>query len=341
MAKTILITGANGEVGHGLIRTLGEQDHTLLALDMHPMDTTLFPYLHRHWVGNILDEKLITQIFDEYSIDVVFHMAAMLSTSAEHRPTLAHQVNVQGTLSLLEAAQSHAEKHRKKIIFLFPISIAVYGLPNIETKTRVGAIDEEQFLHPITIYGITKLHCEELGRYYTYHYKQLDTTSHAQYVDFRSLRFPGLISADTVPSGGTSDYGPEMLHAAAQNQPYAAFVRPDTTIPFMAMPDAVKALIMLAQAPNEALTRTVYNVTSFSLSAEQIATTTQKFFPTAQIEYKPHSGRQQIVDSWPALIDDQAARRDWGWLPDYDAERAFDDYLIPAIKRHYQVGQNA
>jgi nucleoside-diphosphate-sugar epimerase len=155
-------------------------------------------------------------------------------------------------------------------------------------------------------------------------------------LDFRCLRFPGLISAYTVPSGGTSDYGPEMLHAAAKGVPYACFVREDVQIPFMAMPDAVTALLRLTEAPQEALSRLVYNVTSFSLSAAEFREEVLKFFPQAQISFGPDVKRQGIVDSWPADLDDSAGRRDWDWQPDYDLERSFNEYLVPNITKMYQ-----
>jgi nucleoside-diphosphate-sugar epimerase len=155
-------------------------------------------------------------------------------------------------------------------------------------------------------------------------------------LDFRSVRFPGLISAHTVPSGGTSDYGPEMIHAAAQKRPYACFVREDSVLPFMIMPDAVKALLKLAEAPREALTRAVYNVTSFSMSASEICKFVLEAFPEAEITFNPDQQRQRIVDSWPADLDDHDARRDWGWAPDYDRERAFKKYLIPNIVNRYE-----
>jgi nucleoside-diphosphate-sugar epimerase len=184
------------------------------------------------------------------------------------------------------------------------------------------------------MYGCNKLYCEHLGRYYATHYRQLSGSS-LPGIDFRGLRFPGLISADTVPTGGTSDYGPEMLHHAAQRIPYACFVRPDATLPFMVMPDAIKSMLQLAETPREKLTQLVYNVTSFSPSAQEIAAIVQKAFPDAQISFQPHPARQGIVDTWPAHIDDSPARRDWGWQPDYDEQRAFKDYLIPAVQKRY------
>ncbi|MBP9041029.1 MAG: epimerase, partial [Anaerolineaceae bacterium] len=154
-------------------------------------------------------------------------------------------------------------------------------------------------------------------------------------VDFRCLRFPGLISSVTIPTGGTSDYGPEMLHHAAQGKPYACFVRPDAKLPFMVMPDAIKSLLELEAAPRENLKQMVYNVTSFSPTAEEFMVRVKKAFPNAVITFEPHPARPNIVDSWPADVDDSAATRDWGWKPDYNEQRAFDEYLIPSIKARY------
>jgi nucleoside-diphosphate-sugar epimerase len=185
------------------------------------------------------------------------------------------------------------------------------------------------------MYGCNKLYCEMLGIYFGKYLRQLAAEPPIM-LDFRSVRFPGLISAHTVPSGGTSDYGPEMIHAAAQKRPYACFVREDSVLPFMIMPDAVKALLKLAEAPREALTRAVYNVTSFSMSASEICKFVLEAFPEAEITFNPDQQRQRIVDSWPADLDDHDARRDWGWAPDYDRERAFKKYLIPNIVNRYE-----
>jgi len=185
------------------------------------------------------------------------------------------------------------------------------------------------------MYGCNKLYCEMLGSYFSENYRQL-AVERPQMLDFRSVRFPGLISAFTIPSGGTSDYGPEMLHAAAKGEQYAAFVRPDTQIPFMAMPDAVTALLGLSRAPRTALSRTVYNVTSYSLSAEQFREKVLESFPNAEISFNPDLKRQQIVDSWPADLNDNDARRDWGWKPEFDIDRSFSEYLVPNIRERYQ-----
>lgn len=265
----------------------------------------------------------------------MFHLAALLSTRSEVVPVTAHQVNVEGTLNLLEFAQKEAESHGKPVVFLYPSSIAAYGLPSLEVKRKAGAVREDQWAQPTTMYGCNKLDREQLGRYYARHYRQLSADSHAGRVDFRSVRFPGLISAMTVPSGGTSDYGPEMLHAAAQGDPYACFVRADTRIPFMAMPDAVDALLQLAVAPRERLTLPAYNVRAFNPSADEIRRIVLEEFPAAEIGFEVDQPRQGIVDSWPEDVDDSAARRDWGFMPRYDLKRAFGEYLMPAIRKRY------
>jgi threonine 3-dehydrogenase len=239
-------------------------------------------------------------------------------------------------LRLLEFAQKEGESHGRPVTFLYPSSIAAYGLPDLATKARVGKVKEDEWNVPSTMYGCNKLYCEHLGRYYQRHYKQLAAERLSGKVDFRAVRFPGLISAVTVPSGGTSDYAPEMLHAAAQGKPYACFVRPDTRIPFMAMPDGVDALLTLAAAPKEELTRTVYNVGAFHPSAEEIRARVLAAFPGAEVTFSPHEKRQRIVDSWPADVDDSAARRDWGFSPRFDEARAFSDYLVPTIRERYR-----
>jgi nucleoside-diphosphate-sugar epimerase len=269
-------------------------------------------------------------------VDLVFHLAALLSTRSEFTPIRAHDVNVQGTLVLLEFAQNEAESHGRPVTFLYPSSIAAYGLPTLATKRTAGRVSEDEFNHPTTMYGANKLYCEMLGNYYARHYKQLAAESLSGRVDFRCVRFPGLISAVTVPSGGTSDYAPEMIHAAARGDAYECFVRPDTRIPFMAMPDGVEALLRLAQAPRQALTRTAYNVTAFNPSAEEIRTIVAREFSNASVSFAVDDKRQRIVDSWPEDVDDSAARHDWNFLPAYDLQRAFTEYLIPTIGRRYQ-----
>ncbi|MGB8252441.1 MAG: NAD-dependent epimerase/dehydratase family protein, partial [Anaerolineaceae bacterium] len=251
-------------------------------------------------------------------------------------PEAGHRVNVEGTLNLLRLAVEQSQWQGKSVKFIYPSSIAVYGLPSIAMKEKAGKVREDEYCFPITMYGCNKLYCEHLGRYYSAHYRQLAADQIKHTIDFRAIRFPGLISAETIPTGGTSDYGPEMLHQAAQNLPYHCFVREDTRLPFMAMPDAIKALLSLEAAPKDKLTRTVYNVTSFSPTALEIRNIVRQYFPSAEIDFVPHASRQTIVDSWPADTDDNAARQDWGWEPEYDQIRAFSEYLVPSIKQRYQ-----
>lgn len=332
----MLITGAGGEIGHGLIERLAQQNHrAVVTLDVSPLDATIAPKVDREITGSILDRGVLERVLAEYQVELIFHLAALLSTRSEFTPVTAHQVNVEGTLNLLEFAQHEAVSHGRPVIFMYPSSIAAYGLPDLDTKARAGRVREDEWTHPTTMYGCNKLYCEQLGTYYARHYKQLAAEPASGKVDFRCVRFPGLISAMTVPSGGTSDYAPEMIHAAAKGEPYACFVRPDTRIPFMAMPDGVDALMALAAAPRERLTRTAYNVGAFNPSAEEIREVVAQAFPGARITWDNDRKRQGIVDSWPADVDDTAARRDWGFAPRYDFHRAFTEYLIPMIRQRY------
>jgi nucleoside-diphosphate-sugar epimerase len=329
-----LITGAGGEIGHSLVLKFGAAETPFITLDLNPLDPALSRLVRREFTGSITDASLLDRILAEFEVDRVFHLAALLSTRAEFTPMAAHQVNVGGTLNLLEFAQRQGESHGRAVVFIYPSSIATYGLPSLDVKVRTGAVREDQFVHPRTMYGCNKLYCEELGRYYVRHYKQLSVDTVPR-VDFRAVRFPGLISATTVPSGGTSDFASEMIHAAARGEPYACFVRPNTILPFMAMPDASDALVVLAATPRERLTCTTYNVGAFSRSAAAIRDTVLAAFPQAAITFKIDAKRQGIVDSWPADVDDSAARTDWGFRPAYDFDRAFREYLIPTIRRYY------
>jgi threonine 3-dehydrogenase len=333
--RVVMMTGSAGEIGQALIEALSQEGNNhLLSLDLKPLPPALAGSTV-HMVGDILDESLLGRLVTEYEIDTIFHLAALLSTRGEFTPELAHRVNVEGTLRLLKLAAEQSEWQGRPVRFIFPSSIAAYGLPDLEIKQRDSRVREWDWNTPTTMYGCNKLYGEMLGVYYSTNYRQL-AADRPVMLDFRALRFPGLISAFTVPSGGTSDYGPEMIHAAAQGRPYTCFVREDTRIPFMAMPDAVKALLHLAAAPRESLTREVYNITSFSISAGEIRDLVLRAFPGAQITFEPDLKRQGIVDSWPADLNDNPARRDWGWAPEYDAQRTFEQYLIPNIRRRYQ-----
>ncbi|MCD4753606.1 MAG: NAD-dependent epimerase/dehydratase family protein [Anaerolineaceae bacterium] len=337
--KAVLITGVNGEMGHSLISHLSKnQNIDIVALDINEPETKLISYCHDFIKGDILDENLLDEIFENFHFTTIYHLASILSTKAEINPYLAQKVNVQGTASLLEHAAKQSENEKIATKFIYPSSIAVYGLESVDKKNNLGKICENEWCEPTTMYGCNKLSCEQLGTYYSNYYRFLDETGDEKnktFLDFRSIRFPGLISAFTIPTGGTSDYGPEMLHHSAQNKPYNCFVRPDTKLPFMVMPDAIKALVSLEKADKHQLSQHIYNITSFNPSAEELVTITKQAFPNAQIQFRTHAKRQAIVDSWPADVDDSAARKDWNWQPDFDLKKAFFQYLIPTIKKRY------
>ncbi len=332
----ILITGAGGEVGHGLISAIhGAGRAQVVAIDIRELPSEQREMCQDTFVGDICDNSLLERLLAMYEITEIYHLAALLSTRGEFTPETAHEVNVNGTLNLLRLAAEQARSHGQRVKFIFPSSIAVYGMPDLDVKRHAGAVRENQYCEPITMYGCNKLYCEHLGRYYSDHYRMLAQDRVPEILDFRAIRFPGLISAETLPSGGTSDYGPEMLHAAAAGNPYACFVRADARIPFMTMPDAIEALLKLAAAPQKKLTQSVYNVTSFNPSAGEIAELVKKHFSKAKITFEPDAQRQAIVDSWPEDVDDTPARRDWGFAPKHDLKRAFDEYLVPSIKARY------
>ena len=332
-----LVTGAGGEMGHGLLAALhaaGRRD--IVAIDIRNFDERLVPLCRETYVGDICDTPLLQRLQSMYEITEIYHLAALLSTRTEFTPEAAHEVNVRGTLNLLRLAAEQARSHGNRVKFMFPSSLAVYGLSPPTAKERAGAVREDEHTLPTTMYGCNKLYCENLGRYYARHYRQLARDRMEHVLDFRAIRFPGLSSALTIPSGGTSDYAAEMIHAAAEGKPYTCFVRPDTRIPFMTMPEAIDAFLTLATAEEAGLSRCVYNVTSFNPSAGELAGIVHEYFPAARITFAPDPSRQAIVDSWPVDVDDQAARRDWGYAPDHDLRSAFEEYLVPNIQARYQ-----
>ncbi len=335
-----LVTGANGEIGHSLLEALYAEGKSIIAVDLQPFSDSAAALCARTYsgaMGDITNPDLYKDLSND-DVTEVYHLAALLSTSAEKNPPLAQTVNVGGTLQLLEYARMTGKRLGTPVVFMFPSTIAVYGFPTLEEKTRAGRVDETQGLQPRTMYGINKLYCENLGAYFDELYMQLAPDKESGWVDFRGVRFPGLISAFTVPTGGTSDYAPEMVHAAAQGKPYACFVRPDARIPFMARPDGVRALLELRAAPKSKLTRHIYNIGAFAPSADEIRQQVQAMFPSAEITFSTHPHRQAIVDSWCMDVNDDAARADWGWKADYDFSRTFTEYLAPHITKRYASG---
>lgn len=319
MAKPIaLVTGAGGELGRVLLPELARRGFDIVALDLTALPRGLRDLCRETIQMNILDVPALQMLVRRHPPAMVFHLAALLSAHAERDPDLAHHVNVDGTIGLLKLCF----KLDSGLRFLFPSSIAVYGLPDASIKEEQGALKEWQWTTPRGMYGCNKLYCELFGSYLTHREPGFD---------FRSIRFPGLISAETLPTGGTTDFAPEMIHAAAKREPYACFVREDSRLPFMTMPDAVFALLQLAEADAQALSTRVYNIKGFSCSAGEIRREVLRHYPAAEITFSPLADKQAIVDSWPADVDDQRARRDWGLSPKHGLCEAFGDYLVPAL----------
>ena len=335
--KTVLVTGACGEIGQALVQELSKRGgYQIVTADLAPLPDAIRDRVAEHVQGDLV-YKIKT--FYDCDFNLIFHLAASLSSKAEVATEEAHRINVEGTMQLLMLAAYRSEKYKRAVKFLFPSSIAAYGLSSLKDKISAGVVREDEYNTPHTMYGCNKLYCEKLGMYYSHYNGQrhLDPQP-PMMLDFRALRFPGLISALTLPSGGTSDYGPEMLHAAAQGKPYSCFVREDTKISFMAMPDAIKSLLMLTDVPRENLSHVVYNVAAFALTAGEFHDRALKAFPGAKIDFKPNPRRQGIVDSWPENVDDSLARKDWGWHPDYGVDAFFDQYFLPEIRKRYAKG---
>ena len=337
MSKTsILITGANGEMGHGLIQSLQKnKKYIIVAMDLNRLDNSISRFCSEKIIGDILDKDLIKTINKKFNFSTIYHLAALLSTKAEIYPQLAHDINVNGTINLLNMALKQSSSQGKIIKFFFPSSIAVYGLKNLKEKYFAGSVEENKYQNPSTIYGCNKLYCEHLGNYYSNYYKRLNLNDKKYNIDFRSIRFPGIISSKTIPTSGTSDYIPEMLHSVAQGKKYDCFVRKDTQIPFMTMPDAVKAIIQLMKSSHENLKQNVYNIRSFSPTVEEFEINLLKFFPKAIINYVVNEKKQKMIDGWPMDTNDNAAKYDWKWEPSHSLYLALKEYLVPELKLMY------
>ncbi len=245
--RRILVTGAAGEIGHGLVSALSsDPDVKLIAIDLRDPGEAVREHLDDLHLGDICDRGFVENVVTMHEVTEIVHLAALLSTRAEHVPEKAHEVNVDGTFNLLRIAAEQALSFDRVVKFTVPSSIAVYGLSPQE-KALGGKVGLDECLRPVTMYGANKLYCEALGRYYGRHYRSL-THDGRPPVDFRCLRLPGVLAAETKPTGGTSDFVPEMIHAAASGTTYECFVSEGTCIPWMTMPECVESTLQLLPA---------------------------------------------------------------------------------------------
>lgn len=309
MTKTALVTGANGRIGRSLLPVLKEREYAVIALDREEIAGG---GVDEKIQGSVLDKKLLDSILGK-DIKVIFHLASTLAITSELNPEEAHEINATGTVNVYSAALKHSAKSGKSIQVVFPSSIAVYGLPDTETRNQV-VVTENEYCNPQTIYGITKLYCEQLGMYYADRYQLLAEKSPGA-IDFRALRFPGII-AEFGQNESLGKYaGLTMIHSPAEGGGFEMYIKEDTILPFITMDDAVHALIALSEAPKEKLTMRVYNVSGFAATAKELGDMINNTFPDSQISENFDVKRQQIVDTWPQAVDDSKAREDWGWNP--------------------------
>jgi len=309
-SKRIVLTGACGQVGAELLPHLRSifGVENVIGTDVReppPLLLASGPF-HQLDVTNALQlERLIT----EEKVGAIVHLAALLSATGEKNPMQALQVNNVGVTNVLEAARVHG------LSVFSPSTIAVFG-PSTPKHTP-----DETVMRPTTIYGVTKVHLELLGEYY-----------HTKFgVDFRSLRYPGVVSSAAMPGGGTTDYAVEIYHEALAKGRYTCFLKEDAMLPMMYMPDLLKATTELMLADGSKLTQRTYNVGSLSFTPAELAESIAKFVPGFEIDYAPDF-RQAIAETWPQRLDDTIARRDWGWEPEYSLDAMSADMLATLRK---------
>ncbi|MEM9904391.1 MAG: NAD-dependent epimerase/dehydratase family protein [Cyanobacteria bacterium P01_D01_bin.44] len=299
----ILVTGASGQIGSDLVPMLrGQYGDTQVIASGRRWQ----PSQSEYEVLDVTDRQRLQVLIEQYSIETIYHLAGILSAKGEHQLETCWQVNINGLRNVLELAKSYQLK------VFWPSSIAVFG-----PKTPKLNTPQDTVLAPSTLYGITKVTGELLCQYAAQRFG----------VDVRSLRLPGIISYRALPGGGTTDFAVEMFYAALQDKPYTCFVSPETQLPMMYMPDALQAILQLMQAEASALTvRTSYNLTAMSFTAAELAAEIRRQVPGFVCRYRPDF-RQAIADSWPVVIDDTQAQKDWGWQPTYDLPAMVKDML--------------
>lgn len=307
--ESILIIGADGQLGPELALALRENHggSQVLATDLKPI---LQPDLLDSGPSDtldVLDKNRLRELATKYRFTQIYHLAAVLSAVGEKDPLLAWKVNMEGLLNVLHLA---VEQRVAKVYW--PSSIAVFG-----PHTPAVNSPQHTVMDPTTVYGISKQAGERWCAYF-----------HQQHgLDVRSLRYPGLIGYKALPGGGTTDYAVDIYHKALEDVPFSCYLSPDTALPMMYMPDAVRATLELMEAPAANLgVRSSYNVAAMSLTPAEIALSIQRHLPDFRITYVPDH-RQQIADSWPRSIADTEARQDWGWKPGYHLDAMTKDML--------------
>lgn len=311
----ILVTGATGQIGSELTLTLRQRygaDRVVAAGHRKPASENLLasgPFV----TLDVADRTAFERVLREHEIDTVYHLAAVLSATGEQNPQRAWEVNVNGLYHLLELARNLGIER-----VFHPSSIAVFG-----PRTPRNRTPQDTVLSPTTMYGVTKVTGELLGEYYARRYG----------LDIRGLRYPGIVSSETPPGGGTTDYAVEMFYHAVEGKPYTCFVREDTALPMMYMPDCLRSAIELMEAPSTRLRYRTYNITALSFTAAELAAEIRRHVSGFTVEYKPDF-RQAIADSWPRSIDDSTAREDWGWMPRYGLEEMVEEMLAALRARH-------
>jgi nucleoside-diphosphate-sugar epimerase len=302
----ILVTGANGQIGSDLVSALRERhgEDGVVRTDIRPPPAGRVqgPYEDL----DVRDRARFGELVEHYDISTIFHLASLLSATGERDPGLCWEVNSDGLRNALELARL------RRLRVFWPSSIAVFGPGTPQQDTPQVTI-----LDPTTMYGITKVAGELLCRYYAEQYE----------VDVRSVRFPGLISHGTQPGGGTTDYAVDMFYGALERGEYTCFVEPDSRLPMLYMPDAVRSMLEIMDADPAAITvRTSYNLAGMSFTPAELASEIRRHVPGFECRYEPDF-RQRIAASWPAVVDDSRAREDWGWRPRYDLPGLVEDML--------------
>lgn len=313
--KKIMVIGALGQIGSELTQLLRERygNENVIATDWKtkPCNKTLsagpFEYV------DVMDKPSMRAVIEKHQVDAIINMAAILSATGEEHPNLAWNVNMGGLYNVLELARAYNMER-----VLVPSSIAVFG-----PETPRDHTPQETILKPTTMYGVTKVAGELLGDYYVRRFK----------LDVRGLRYPGIISSETLPGGGTTDYAVAIYYDAIRYKKYTCFVKEETRLPMMYMPDCLKATMELLHAPFADLQHHCdFNVGAMSFSAGELAASIKKYIPDFEIEYKPDH-RQRIADSWPTSVDDSASRKEWGWTPQYDLDSMTQDMLEKLSKK--------